>query len=230
MKPARIAIFASGEGTTADAFIQECAAGHVQAEVVLLICNMPKAGIFARIERLNNEFGLNIAPVVINGKTHPAKPNEVVVPGCQTEAEQQAILDLLNQYHIDLIALMGFMKRVGPKIVARYGWHQTYASIYQAQMVNTHPGLLPETKGLYGVHVQEHVIAHNLPFGGQTLHVVAEEYDDGPTIAENKVAVIPDDTPDSLFDRVRTTEKAHIGSDINNFIIEQNRYKQRKES
>lgn len=220
MKKARIAILASGEGTTAEAFIRSCAAGDVKADVVLVICNIQHAGVFNRIAKINHECGLNIQSLWINGKTHPARPNETVHPGDQTTAEQAAIMDALAANNIDLVALLGFMKRVGPQIVNAYGWQPSYTSIYQARMINTHPGPLPETKGMHGIHVQEHILREQLPFGAQTLHVVAENYDDGPIIAVNKVAILDGDTPASLFDRVRTTEKAHIGSDINKFIIE----------
>ena len=112
------------------------------------------------------------------------------------------------------------MKRIGPNLVQTFGWLPEYKSAFQARMVNTHPGLLPETKGLYGIGVQQHVLEHGLSHGGQTLHVVAEDYDDGPVIAEHKVAVKPEDTPDSLFDRVKGVEKEHLPQDIAAFIAE----------
>lgn len=230
MKQARIAILASGAGTTAEAFIAECAEGTVAGEVALVICNVPDAGVFQRVDNLNHTFNLSIATKVVNKKTCPPAPNEQVGPGQQTVSEQQTILKLLHEYDIDIVVLLGYMKLVGPMVVSEYGWKSEYTSPYQARMLNTHPGLLPETKGYHGIHVQEHVLANRLPQGGQTLHVVSEAYDDGPVIAENRVDVMPDDTPDSLFDRVRETEKAHIGSDINHFIIERNDYYQQKET
>jgi len=93
-------------------------------------------------------------------------------------------------------------------------------------MLNTHPGLLPETQGFWGVHVQEHVIDKSLPYGGQTLHVVAEEYDDGPIIAEHQVPVEPSDDAESFFDRVKATEKQYLPVDIQAFILAREHYLQ----
>jgi phosphoribosylglycinamide formyltransferase-1 len=57
-----------------------------------------------------------------------------------------------------------------------------------------------------------------LPYGGQTLHVVAEEYDAGPVIAEHKVPVEPGDTSETLFARVQAIEKQYLPKDIEDFI------------
>lgn len=213
-----IAVLASGEGTTAEAFIRAGAEGNIDVNVGLVICNNAKAGVFGRVEALCEEYGLAIQSAHINGVTHPAVPNETLKPGAQTQAEETAILELLKAGKYDLIVLMGYMKRIGPKLVREFGWKPEYTSPYKAMMLNTHPGLLPETKGLYGLLVQEHVLKNNLPFGGQTLHIVAEDYDDGPTVAEHKVATKLGDTPDSLFDRVKAAEKQYLPGDIDTFI------------
>ena len=136
----------------------------------------------------------------------------------QAAAEQQAILETLQNGNFDLIALMGYMKRIGPQLIKAFGWQDDYTSMFQAQMVNTHPGLLPDTKGYYGANIQKYVLDNHLPYGGQTLHVVSEEYDAGPIIAEHKVPVEPDDTPDSLFARVQAVEKQYLPGDIEDFI------------
>ena len=90
--------------------------------------------------------------------------------------------------------------------------------MFQAMLVNTHPGLLPDTKGFYGENIQKYVLEHHLPYGGQTFHVVSEEYDAGPIIAEHKVPVEPGDTSESLFARVQATEKKYLPHDIEDFI------------
>jgi phosphoribosylglycinamide formyltransferase-1 len=215
----RVAIFASGEGTTAEAFIQACAAGQVDAEPVLLVCNREDAGVLARIERCNQRYGFSTTAELMNSQRFPAAKGEPVVPGGQTAAEEAAILQLLADKTIDLVLLMGYMRRIGPRLVREYGWRPGYNNPYQARMLNTHPGLLPATKGFYGTHVQEHVLASGLKTAGQTLHVVSENYDEGPVIAENRVPVQPDDTPESLFDRVRETERRQLPVDIQAFII-----------
>ncbi len=217
MKP-RIAILASGEGTTAEAFIRACQNGDANCEVGLVICNRRGAGIFGRIANLNAEFGLDIPCELINGLTHPAAAGEKVRRGRQTEAEETAILDILIRGKFDLIAQMGYMKHTGPRIVQRFGWRPEYTSVYQAMMVNTHPGLLPQTEGMHGDQIQQYVLDNGLEYGGQTLHVVADGYDDGPVIAEHKVPIEHGDTAASLFERVQTVEKQYLPHDIQAFI------------
>lgn len=221
---------ASGGGTTAEAFVRAGAAGQIDAGVGLVVCNNKRAGVFRRVADLNKEFGLDIQAVFINGKTHPTKPGEHVRPGDQTQAEEEAIMKLIKDGGFDLVALMGYMKRIGSRLVHEFGWRPEYTQPQQAMMVNTHPGLLPETKGLYGIHVQEYVLKNKLPYGGQTLHIVAEEYDEGPTIVEHKVAVEPHDTPESFFDKVQKVEKQYLPMDIDTFIRKRSEYLKAQEA
>lgn len=217
-----IVIMTSGGGTTAEAFIRAGARGKIETEVGLVICNNPKAGILERVEALNKELDLTIKTIVINSRTHPSAGR--MTPGKQTEAEESAILDAIKSGNFGLVALMGYMKKIGPRLVREFGWQTDYTDSREAMMVNTHPGLLPETKGFIGVHVQEHVIKKKLPYGGQTLHVVAENYDDGPIIAEHRIKVEPEDTPESLFNRVRAVEKKYLPRDIEDFIKSRQTY------
>ncbi len=221
---AKVAILASGEGTTTEAFIVACAKGEVAAEPVLVICNKESAGIFKRVEMCNQKYGFQTKTALINAKNYPVTDNEVLIPGGQTKAEEAEILKLLSDNNIDLVLLLGYLRRVGPKLVHEYGWRSSYISPYDARMLNTHPGLLPSTKGYYGLHVQEYILQMGLVEAGQTLHVVSENYDEGPIIKENKVEVLPNDTPDSLFDRVRETERRCVPIDVQDFIANRNRY------
>jgi phosphoribosylglycinamide formyltransferase 1 len=221
----RTAIVASGSGTTAEAFIRAAAAGQVDADVVLVVTNNQAAGVLERVKELNNELGLHIATMIISGKTHPPASNEVVAPGSQTQAEQQALITAFHDYGVELVLLLGFMKKIGHEVVNEFGWRPGYASPYQARMLNTHPGLLPQTKGFIGVHVQEHVLAKGWHEAGQTLHIVSEQYDDGPTIGVHTVAVEPSDTAETLFARVQATEKAQLPRDVDTFIKAQQAYR-----
>lgn len=229
MKP-RIAILASGGGTTAEAFIRAAKTGEINVDVGLVISSRQEAGVIKRITDLNAELGLNVHCVVINDKTHPAAQSENVEPGQQTAGEEAAILAAILGGNYDLVALMGYMKRIGPNLVEAFGWLPKYTSAFQAKMVNTHPGLLPDTAGFYGAHIQQYVLDHHLPYGGQTLHVVSAEYDAGPVIAEHKVPVEPGDTAESLFDRVQAIEKQYLPRDIEDFIKARWAYTAKKES
>src|SRR3989344_3747476 len=214
----KIAILASGEGTTAEAFVQANINGKIASQLGLIISNRKDAGVFERVSRLNKKFGLDIKCLLINGQTSPAKGDEKVGPGDQTIAEQKAIVQALNRGNFDLLVLMGYMKRVGPLLIEKFGWTQRRSSVYETSLVNTHPGLLPDSKGLYGIHVQRYVLDNKLPYSGQTLHVVAENYDEGPILAEHHVRVSPLDTPETLNEKVKATEKSRLPLDIDNFI------------
>jgi len=214
----RIAVLASGGGTTVEAFIRAGQKGFINVDVGLVIASRENAGVFQRIKDLNAEYDLQIDCILINHKTHPAALTEHVEQGGQTAGEEAAILAALLGGNFDLVALMGYMKRVGPNLIEAFGWLPEYSSVFQARMVNTHPGLLPDTKAFYGEQIQQYVLDHHLPYAGQTLHAVSEDYDAGPIIVEHKVSVEPGDTAASLFERVQAVEKKFLPGDIEDFI------------
>ncbi|HEX5456560.1 MAG TPA: formyltransferase family protein [Candidatus Saccharimonadales bacterium] len=226
MASPRIAILASGSGTTAESFIKSVAAKDVDGEVVLLICNNRKAAVFDRVKELNDKLGLNIKLLHIGKTNHPSEKGEKVEYGRQTEAEEAAILKAMDEMDIDLVLLLGYMKLIGKSIVDKYGWREEYQSIYQGRMLNTHPGLLPATKGLYGIHVQEKVLESGTE-AGNCLFIVDSEYDDGPVISQHKVVMMASDTAEALFERVKASEKAHLAEDIDRFIKEQREYREK---
>jgi phosphoribosylglycinamide formyltransferase-1 len=217
MRP-RIAILASGGGTTAEAFIRAGQEGLINVDVGLVICSRRSAGVFDRIKDLNKEYGLHIDCILINHQTHPAGYGENVGRGEQTGGEEAAILAAILGGNYDLVALMGYMKKIGPNLTEAFGWLHSYTSVFQARMLNTHPGLLPDTKAMFGEQIQKYVLDHKLPYTGQTLHAVSDEYDAGPIIAEHKVPVEPGDTSTTLFARVQAVEKSNLPRDIADFI------------
>lgn len=213
-----IAVMASGGGTTLEAYVRSYLRGDINTRVGLVIVSRRDAGIFDRVKKLNDEFGLDMDSVLINSETHPHRSGEEVIRGTQTEDEQLAIIDSLHEGGYDFVALMGYMKRIGPRVIAEFGWSDDRGSIYEAAMVNTHPGILPDTKGMFGLNIQQHVLEHGLPFAGQSLHLVSGEYDAGPVIAKHRVAVLDGDDAQSLFARVQAAEKKHLPTDIEVFL------------
>ncbi len=229
MKNPSVAVLASGEGTTTETIIRAWA-GHSDApRVRMVISNNKSAGVFKKIADLNHELKLSVESCYISRLTHPAKPDEIVTPGCQTVSEELALLNLLGKGNFDLIVLLGYMKKIGPNLVHKFGWRPEYTKAYQSRMLNTHPGLLPETKGLHGMLVADYVIAERLSYAGQTLHVVANDYDEGPAVVEHKTVVTPDDTPQSLQKRVQAVEKQYIAGDLADFIKNRQEFLSRKE-
>jgi formyltetrahydrofolate-dependent phosphoribosylglycinamide formyltransferase len=98
----------------------------------------------------------------------------------------------------DLVVLAGYLKLIPAAVVARF----------RCRMINIHPALLPAFggPGMYGRRVHEAVLASGARVSGATVHYVDEQYDRGPIIAQAKVRVAADDTPDTLAARVLAAE------------------------
>ena len=218
----KVAILASGGGTTAEAFIRATQDGRVNAEVGLVICNNPrgKAGVYDKIDQLNDQYGLQIRTVHISGRTHPGGP----VGRGQTNEESSAICEAVTKEGVALVALMGYMKLVRGELVEEYGHLPHFSSIYEARMINTHPGPLPETEDTYGLGTSERVLELGMRASRHTVHLVSAGVDRGPIIAEHPVPVLSDDTPQDLFTRVQRIEKDLLPFVINDFLIEQEAY------
>ena len=93
----------------------------------------------------------------------------------------------------DYVALAGYMRILTPDFVRNW----------EGRMLNIHPSLLPDYKGL---HTHERAIAAGDSHGGCSVHLVTAELDDGPVLAQTKVAILPDDNADTLAARVLYAE------------------------
>jgi folate-dependent phosphoribosylglycinamide formyltransferase PurN len=107
-------------------------------------------------------------------------------------------LQLLARHRVDVILLAGYVRLVPAAVVARY----------RGRMLNVHPALLPAFggKGMYGRRVHAAVLESGAGETGATVHFVDEHYDRGPVVAQRRVPVLPDDTPESLAARVLAVE------------------------
>lgn len=94
---------------------------------------------------------------------------------------------------VEVIALAGYMRLLSPEFVR--GW--------EGRILNIHPSLLPQYKGL---DTHRRALAAAEEYGGCSVHVVTEELDDGPVVAQAKVRILARDTPESLADRVLAEE------------------------
>ncbi len=177
----RIAVLASHGGSNLQAIIDGCASGQIDGEVVLVVSNNKKA--FA-LERARNH---HIDTLILTDAAYPA-PNEYA----------GELLSQLANRNVNLICLAGYMKMIPQPVIEGY----------RDRIINIHPALLPKHggKGMYGIHVHESVIAAHESETGVTIHLVNEHYDDGRIIAQESIAVHPDDTPQSLQERVLELE------------------------
>jgi phosphoribosylglycinamide formyltransferase/phosphoribosylglycinamide formyltransferase-1 len=108
------------------------------------------------------------------------------------------LLELLKKHRIDLVVLAGYLKRIPSKVIREYS----------GRMINIHPALLPAFggEGMYGARVHEAVIASGAKESGVTVHLVDDEYDRGPIVAQWRVPVEPSDTAERLAARVLNVE------------------------
>lgn len=107
-------------------------------------------------------------------------------------------LGVLTAHAVDLVVLAGFLKLVPPEVVSRY----------RGRIVNIHPALLPAFggPGMYGVRVHRAVLDSGASESGATVHLVDEVYDRGTILAQERVPVLPGDTPERLAERVLEAE------------------------
>lgn len=173
----KIAILASGSGTNAEN-ITRYFSGSDLARVTLVLTNVRDAGVVARMQ--------------------PLGVDTYYVPDEQWRGHPERIADFLVSEGIDLVVLAGFMRKVDDVIVERF----------RGRMLNIHPSLLPAYggKGMYGHHVHEAVIAAGEKESGVTVHQVSEVMDGGSIVAQEKIEVMPDDTPASLESRIHEVE------------------------
>lgn len=120
-------------------------------------------------------------------------PTAVVDP-----ADAVATLALLEGHRIDWVVLAGYLKRIPREVVERY----------RHRILNVHPALLPKHggPGMYGERVHRAVLAAGERVSGASVHLVDEEYDRGPVVAQETVPVEPGDTPATLAARVLVVE------------------------
>jgi phosphoribosylglycinamide formyltransferase 1 len=173
----RVAVLISGRGSNMTALIEAAKAADYPAAIVLVASNRPDA---AGLERARAE---NIPTVVVDHRSF----------GDDREAFERALDAELRRHRVDLICLAGFMRLFTPTFVERW----------TGRMLNIHPALLPQFKGL---HTHRRALAAGVREHGATVHFVVPEMDAGPIIAQDAVPVREGDTEDSLAQRVLAIE------------------------
>lgn len=174
-------VFASGSGSNFQAILNAIDAGKLQAVVTGLVVSNPKAGA---IQRASSKR----IPVYI----HDQK-------GFKSEVfATEHLIQNVSNFGADLIVLAGYLKKIPSKFI----------ELYRNRILNIHPSLLPKYGGLgfYGIKVHEAVLANGEVESGCTIHLVTDEYDEGPILAQKKVAVYITDSPEDLAARVLQQE------------------------
>ncbi len=114
--------------------------------------------------------------------------------------DEDELYNILKESNVDLVILAGYLKLIPKKVLKEF------------TIINTHPSLLPKYggKGMYGMNVHRAVVDNHEKETGVTLHFVNEEYDKGKIIAQTKVKVYENDTPEDVSCKVQKKEKLQL--------------------
>jgi phosphoribosylglycinamide formyltransferase-1 len=181
----KLGILASHRGSSLQAVIDACGAGRLAATPAVVISNNADAEALARARRHG------IPHAHLSGAAHP--------DAARLDA---AIRDTLAAHGVELVLLLGYLRKLGPLTLGRY----------ERRVLNVHPALLPRFggQGMYGLRVHEAVLAAGERETGVTIHLVDGEYDRGRIVAQCRVPVLPGDTVDTLAARVLAREHAFL--------------------
>lgn len=172
----KLAVFASGNGSNFQAILDEVKSGALEAEISVVVCDKPKAGVIARAEAANIPVFCFI-------------PKEY-----ETKAQfEQEILDVLQKHQIDFVILAGYMRLIG----------ETLLTSYESRIINIHPSLLPSFPGKDAIG---QAYEAGVKVTGVTVHYVDAGMDTGPIIAQKAVEISKEDTAESIAEKIHAVE------------------------
>lgn len=173
----RIAVLVSGSGSNLQALLDAQGSTLVSGEIVLVVANKEQA---YGLERARKH---QIKAVCLPNKTAPT-----------ADEYDLALVQLLQAHQIDLVVLAGWLRILGPR----------FLQVFAERVINIHPSLLPAFGGkdFYGLKVHQAALDRGVQVSGATVHYVEEAVDAGPIIWQEALRVQPDDTPQSLQQRI----------------------------
>ena len=172
----KIGVLVSGSGTNLQAFIDAIAAKELDAEIVLVVSSRPDAYGIERAKAAN-------IPVLVLNKGVYADP----------KAADARIVAALQEAGAKYVFMAGYMRMVTPVML----------DAFPNRVVNLHPALLPSFKGAHGI---QDAFDAGVKYTGVTVHFANAEYDKGPIIAQEPVAVLETDTVETLEERIHAVE------------------------
>jgi phosphoribosylamine--glycine ligase/phosphoribosylglycinamide formyltransferase/phosphoribosylformylglycinamidine cyclo-ligase/phosphoribosylamine--glycine ligase/phosphoribosylformylglycinamidine cyclo-ligase len=174
----RLGVLGSTRGTASQPVIDAIEAGQLDAQIAVVVSNKADAGILERARK----HGLPAVAVPAKGKTR-----------AQFDAEVTRVLEAAG---VELVLLVGYMRILSPPFCQRW----------EDRCLNVHPSLLPDFAGGMDLEVHTAVIKAGKKESGCTVHFVTEEVDGGPIVVQERVAVEPGDSPESLKAKVQAKE------------------------
>jgi len=172
----RFGVLVSGRGSNLQALVDAIESGRLDASIGLVVSNVAGVPALARAA----EAGIETLVI-----PHTGWPSR--------EAFDERLAQVLNERHVRLVCLAGFMRRLSRR----------FLECYPGPVLNVHPSLLP---AFPGTNAPAHALAHGVKVAGCTVHLVTEELDAGPIVLQAAVPVFPDDTADSLAARILVEE------------------------
>lgn len=172
----KIAVLVSGRGSNFKAILEHIKAGRINAEIALVLSNVPDAPALAFAREAN---------IPVWAQAHKSYPSRA--------AFDAAMLEAMKAANVDAVILAGYMRLLSPEFIRAYA----------GKILNIHPALLPAFPGTSG---GPDALAYGVKLTGCTVHFVGEEMDAGPIIIQAAVPVDQADTEDSLMSRIHVLE------------------------
>jgi len=188
--PLKLAVFASGAGSNAEKLIQYFKGSDV-AQVQLIVCNKPGAGVLAIAEKEG-------VPTLLIEK-EPFFRGDGYVP-------------FLRNQGIDFLVLAGFLWKIPQTLIDAYP--RRIVNIHPA-LLPKYGG-----KGMYGQYVHEAVLNAGEVESGITIHYVDEHYDSGDIIFQTACPILPGDKPGDIAQRIHLLEHAHYPRVVEELLTE----------
>lgn len=185
-----IAVFASGNGTNFQNLVEAEKGNLLNGRVKLLISDKAEAyvNVRAKSEQIPN--------FIFDPKKYSNK-NEY----------EQILVDILQEYKVDLIVLAGYMRIVG----------ETLTSSFPNKIINLHPSLLPAFKGKNAI---EQALDYGVKVTGVTVHFVDEGMDTGPIIRQMVIPISEEETLESLSSKIHQAEYNLLIESVNLILSE----------
>ncbi|NJO39615.1 MAG: phosphoribosylglycinamide formyltransferase [Cyanobacteria bacterium CRU_2_1] len=174
--PLNLGIMASGSGSNFEAIAQAIANQDLDAQIRVMVYNNPDAKAAARADRLG------IPKVLLNHRKFSSR-----------EGLDEAIVTTMRQYQVDWVIMAGWMRIITPVLI----------DAFPGRILNIHPSLLPSFPGASAI---EQALTSGVKITGCTVHIVELKVDSGPIIMQAAVPVLPNDTIETLHQRIQVQE------------------------
>jgi len=172
----RIGVLVSGRGTNPQALLDAESRGELSGQIVVVICNKKQAFALERARKVG------VPTILVTKSEFPDR-----------EEFDKQVAEILRSYKVDLVVLAGYMRILTEQFISEF----------EKRIINVHPSLLPAFKG---VKAQWQAIDYGARVSGCSTHFVTFEMDSGPIILQKAVPIFPEDTGETLAERILPVE------------------------